>query len=675
MQLSYNPKLRKKILKYSFRTLSIVWISAFIGVVYQYFLSVAEFTESKGWTFVEGIFWPTSFLPYIGETAQSNFYQGLLFKSCLNYDLQQQGSFVENICSVSTSNNKDFRVNLYTGFTWSDGTPLTVDDILFTFQELIIRNQRNIENLNIYNSATVNLESDGSIKVIFPKSSTDNILFFTNYILPKHILQNQDLSYYKEEFGNKPIYANCASIKPQNTDTNSLIFDLTKCSDSRLGFYQVKNYNTFEDFLLTTNNPNTNIVDAYLHPTRAPEFEDTTIHTNTYSVMFFNTQSPKLLVRLRRSLAGFINTHFSDYSDQTITSDRRIFDKFLTDGNTIQEFITRITPDNSLDIKDLQESNVKQLPNTITFDEKTRKFVYYVQKKPSNTQVDIKRDNDYTNMRVKHNDRDIGAVANLSTKNKTAKFTIPANTITWGLNTYTIYTKKDDKDINIGSITIYYFTEQKGQIQENEKLVILYQNTPSAVHIVQILQNIFSANNIADFFIRQMQESNEQMQEALTEGNYDIAILNITKGQRRDISPILKSEDPTVNPSQYNNGQLSTLFEQYLQNSNTNTAVTNQIQNIYSNDAPFVFLGKLKETAHIKANILNSVRASFTGELYEYNRRQAIYHYAQITQNLHLNTNQNVSLQGFWNFINPKQDETNIEIETDKWSIYKQYIN
>jgi hypothetical protein len=94
---------------------------------------------------------------------------------------------------------------------------------------------------------TIALEDD-RIKVSFPTISPDNINFFTNAILPKHIVDSMDLETYKNYFSLAPVTDGCAKIMPQSKDINSLIFDVNDCDDTNFAYYQIKSYESFEDF-------------------------------------------------------------------------------------------------------------------------------------------------------------------------------------------------------------------------------------------------------------------------------------------------------------------------------------------------------------------------------------------------------------------------------------------
>jgi hypothetical protein len=101
--------------------------------------------------------------------------------------------------------------------------------------------------LERYSNLDIAMEAD-QVKVTFKNSSQDNTIFFTNYILPKHALVEPNQAMYTQSFALEPVYNNCAKIKTQTTDQDSLIFDLSNCADTSLGYYQIKKVSSFDTF-------------------------------------------------------------------------------------------------------------------------------------------------------------------------------------------------------------------------------------------------------------------------------------------------------------------------------------------------------------------------------------------------------------------------------------------
>jgi hypothetical protein len=96
--------------------------------------------------------------------------------------------------------------------------------------------------LNSYSKLEITQNDDGTINVVFPRESVDNQLFFLNPILPAHHLTSQKINYYQTQFASNPITSACATLKPQTTDKDSVIFDLTNCDGYTPQILQVKQF-------------------------------------------------------------------------------------------------------------------------------------------------------------------------------------------------------------------------------------------------------------------------------------------------------------------------------------------------------------------------------------------------------------------------------------------------
>ncbi len=222
----YESSTWEKVFRYLLGVVITLWIIVSFIMGYFYLLATGSQITKKGGTFVEGIFDQISYLPYLKNDEQSSFYQNFLFRSCLHpYALDEEGNFSADLCRVYTEDNKNFVVRVEEGISWSDGGAVTIDDVFFTYDEIIRQNRWGIQSLNVWNAITVALE-DGKVKVEFPDASESNMMFFTNYLLPKHILYTSTLEDYRTNFSLSPIYNSCGSIVPQIKDINSLIFDL-----------------------------------------------------------------------------------------------------------------------------------------------------------------------------------------------------------------------------------------------------------------------------------------------------------------------------------------------------------------------------------------------------------------------------------------------------------------
>lgn len=627
-------------------------------MAYRYIISLSSEVQNKGGTYVEGIFWPTSYLPFLASDEQSKFYQWLLFDSCSEVRMEEfWPAYGSTLCDIQTNDNINFTVTIKPWSVWSNGTPVDIDDIYFTYKNVIIDNIRAIPTLNTYGDIAIEKISDTSIQLIFPKRSIDNKLFFTYNILPRQVLSDKTFDYYRTEFAQKPIYTKCAQLKPQSTDLNSLVFDTSKCDNTYLWFYQIKNVDNFESFKADYAINNKSIIDAYQGWDELEWYIGQPIITHAYTTIFFNTNSSKMGVRLRRSLAWLINHNFyTGNSEKFIRKDQWIFNNFMSTGANIQEFLTRITPDGKASIAELEESWVKNLTSkSITFNEKERKNAYYINTNPFSVEVNITlATSTYPTLGIKYGEIDKGNISSYDKTKRTAKHTIPLKDIKPGLNTYTLYTKDKDKVINIGSITIYLLDKQAPEevLQTpGTTITIIYQNTIPTQKVVQHLKSIFESMNIADFFIFRPLSTRAEMEVEIAANEYDLAIIPIERWLKKDISPILKTSDPITNPSQYTNPQFSTLFEQYIQFDQDNKSIRDEIIAIYTRDIPFMILGKQVSSIYVRPDIYEQIFLMNTGMVFENNWRQMIYENLSRANTMHIDTESVWWPKAFWEFV------------------------
>jgi len=109
---------------------------------------------------VEGIFDQVSYLPYLKNDAQSIFYQDFLFRSCVGpYEKDEEGILLSDLCKVYTEDHKFYTLRLLEeDVTWSDGMVVSIDDIFFTYDEILRQNRWGIKSLNTWDSIIVSLE-------------------------------------------------------------------------------------------------------------------------------------------------------------------------------------------------------------------------------------------------------------------------------------------------------------------------------------------------------------------------------------------------------------------------------------------------------------------------------------------------------------------------------------
>lgn len=672
----------KRFLRYIFFVTLILWIISSIFILYKYVWFSSNKTNSKWGTFVEWIFDSTSYLPYLRTDGQSSFYQGLLFNSCLKYSIVSEWmQFKEDLCNVNTKDNKTYTITVHPWTIWSDGTPLSLDDILFTYQDIIIKNKRWIRTLTPYKDVKITKESDSSFKVVFPTTSIDNKLFFTQYILPLHILKDFDFQSYRELFAVQPIYTNCANIVSQTSDQYSLIFNLVNCTDTSLNFYQIKNHLSFDAFNSVIDEKKSSIVDVYLWDKTFPWYEQHNLFTNKIITVFFNTNSDKLRVRTRRALWWLIKRNFysTGYNKYLLKNTDGLFDVFLSTGTNIKEYLNTSYDQDAVVKKDLIDSWIEPLPRDITIKWENKKFVFYTETEPSKTGLAVFFDTAYDRIAMQYGQKLISA-SSYSSKNKKAEFILGTSLKSFwtGLNKYIILWWKNNKKITLATVDVYNVTEPKATFTWTiEPLSVLYYDEPLYQAIVLNLQSIFTKFDIGNYFTFEPIKSLQELEWRLVLGDYDIMINTIDMGLKKDITKLFATDSAMKNPSQYQNTKLISLLQQYTDKSSQR--VLNEVNNIYAKDMPFVVLGKAFVPMQVKINVAEKL--FWTGnewlELYDYNRRELVYKNLKLVNTVH------IDWKKIWNYINfslfiknalglsnelPSIETPNDDVLSDTWS-------
>ena len=313
--------------------------------------------------------------------------------------------YAQDLCKLYTEDNQTYVLKIVDeGAVWSDWVPVTIEDIFFTYDEIIRKNRWEIQSLNAWNSVSIALEDD-KIKLTFPTKNSENINFFINAVLPKHIVGSMDLDEYKSYFSLSPVTDWCAKIMSQTKDVNSLIFDLNECSDTNFAYYQVKNYESFEEFesFLRWKKEKA-IVDAYASTYWLEWFTGQNVLTSKLLWVFFNTDSWKANVRLRRSLWWLIYHNFFtwDYSQYLKEYDWEILNYYVSAGENVAEMINRLSlsDDETVDANDLKDSWAQELPSSMSINGVDRKFVFFLEKPENNKDLEIRFSNEFSNIKV-----------------------------------------------------------------------------------------------------------------------------------------------------------------------------------------------------------------------------------------------------------------------------------
>jgi len=661
----YETSVWKRIWKYLLSIVFVLWLLVSFVLWYFYLLATGSQEDKKGWTFVEWIFDEVSYLPYLKTDDQSMFYQKFLFRACLNlYETDEEWHYAQDLCKVYTDDNQNYILKIIDeNAVWSDWTPVTIEDVFFTYDQILRQNRWEVPSLNAWNSISVSLE-DGKVKVVFPTMNPDNLNFFVNAILPKHIVEWMDLNTYRNYFSLAPVMNGCAKIMPQTKDINSLIFDVNNCSETKFAYYQVKNYWSFENFeesLQWTNHKA--IVDAYEYTDSLEWFTWQNVLTSKLLWVFFNTDSGKASIRLRRSIGGLIYSNFFtwNYEKYVREYDWEFLNYYVSAGENVVELLSRLTLEDSEDwinTDDLKDSWAKELPGSMSINGVDRKFVFFMQKPETSKNLDIKFSNEFSNIKVVASaDKSTWSPKNYNPKNKKITYTLTngQNLNVW-VNNFTVSWVIKNKTYTIASIDVYVFENLSNtQTDDNQrKLSVLYYNDQPSVFAVQQMREIFASAWILDNFIFEPVYNAEELEWKLLMWTYDMYVWTVDLWSRKDVLTLFGTEDPLLNPSRYRNPILTSLISQYRKNLDWN--VQKEINALLAQDMPLIFLWNTYDKIQLQEEIKNSVFKSDSennekNDVQAYRRRYDIYSKYSIVHSVRVNKENAFNWENVKDFI------------------------
>lgn len=647
--ISLSANIRKKIWYVFFALLGVWWILT-IYLWYDYIITSSDKKVTKWGTFVQAIFDKISYLPYVSNKTEHRFYQWLLFNWCLSYQASwYKVMFQEDLCKISTNDYKTYFVSLTKDIKRSDGKKISIDDIFFTYNTIIRNNLWNISEFSTFKKLTVDKLPDWRIKVSFPNESIDNTNFFTNFILPSHILQNKSLDQYIQIYRKNPITSNCATVLPQRSDDSSLVFGLANCLWTNLSFFQIKNFPSWENFKQYHKDAKQNIVDMYVYQEPLSWYENKKIISNKYMALFFNTESRKIGNRLRGSLSYFIHTKFSDSdSDQYLAKDLILFNDIESkwDIKSLLEKIQKPSSENLLK-DDFDNVNIPSLPGQIDIKWRNKKAVYYLNKLSTNLNLKIMMDNDFDKITIVHDSSPEYTPSVYDKKNRVTFYNLSedSNTIHKGLNKYVISWYRGKRRYILKTLDVYYIDEPttpqqnslNTQVDTWNKIRIIYLDTdPVTLFIVDKLKVIFEKYRIWGYFDFVWYDYVDEFDGKVSSKDYDIVIRWIDLWFKKDISNIFLTDQSLINPSLYKNPNFASLISQFfIAPDKTKWVLKKEIDDIYSNDMPFLFFGKVVGDLYIKKNFSQVVGS----KLYEYNYRTELLKNIQLVKSIDVDKN------------------------------------
>lgn len=589
-------------MKILYLSLFVFWFFISLVLWYQYLLFSADKWAGRWGTFVEAISTNVSYLPYWWTTANDVYYQGLLFPSCLTYNWTW---YQDNLCKVSTDDNVNFVVDVIWDKKWSDDREVTVDDVFFTYNELVRNNFWKIWYLDAYSALKILKKDDWTIHVEFPFASVDNLNFFTQYILPKHIVDWMNLEQYKTDFARNPVYGWCARISEKSKDISSFVLEMDGCDFTSILYYQLKYFWSNAEFETYNKEWGSSVIGLYNTFAKQPWFNEYKVLTDKYMTIFFNNESKQLNKDIKRELWWYINSHIYTWDfENYFFKDQLLFETFWSNWSNLEHQIINKNPNLDVSKDGLESLNINKIPNEIVFSWTKEKQVYYLDIMPESGKfaVYLKSAKKYDSLIITQNDWTWTNRLPFIDSNNRYQFTLDISTnIKEWLNKYAIKWYNKDKIETLADIDIYYLNlpavnedNKQEYIAQKWKIKVIYFMDDATRFVAKKFEEILKQSELDQYFYFVWYEKSSEFDAKLLSKDYDVVISQFDFARKKDFSSFLLTDVATINPSLYTNQNMASYISDYVhQKGDVKESLKLQINDIYANDMPFVVLGQI----------------------------------------------------------------------------------
>lgn len=647
-----------------------VWLIVTIHIWYLYVrYSSSESTWSeKKWTFVEATTSEAGYLPYLSSDDADKFYQSLLFRGCVFPVLNETDiSYTDDLCVVTTQDYQTFDIELSASAgDWSDGVSVNLNDILFTYQTLLSDNYRQIPAIESFAGITVDPDIESNrIQVIFGQASVDNMIFFTNFILPSHILANQPLAMYAELFANSPISSSCGTLQPAPNDQTSTVFDLSWCAETNIRYYQVKAFSEvsdIEEYIPTSSLT----IDMSIDQLQIEWYTDHPILANKLQAFFFNTKSESFAPSKRKKVGDAFASIFAATDTQDyLIKDPYLFDQYeitnLSETWAISKLRKGIVTQAASTSPTEQILELAALPTTLARDTDNRSQEYQVSTRIQDKYQMIRTfPETFDRLSVIHNTGAEYFPASYSAITQSSLYNLNPlfNNIIAGINTYTIRGYRADESVVTYTLIVEYLNTTNSAIVVDEAVVeqdtsitplrvISFSDTTS-IQIIEDLQQSLVVFGMSDLFEFEMYDERSEYEGKLTSRDYDIVLRTINLWLRKDLSALFTQDDPLVNPSLWNDQEFADQMNRYFRATpDQKAAIKSFVDERFAEQYPLVMIGKAVETVTIREDIDNP----FPLRMYVMGWRKQYLPNIQVFNHISIDRDRVKSVENFATFV------------------------
>ncbi|MBR2766598.1 hypothetical protein IKD67_00710 [Candidatus Saccharibacteria bacterium] len=310
-RISHIENIRLLILEWSLLVTALIMLA--VAQAFWFGDSYAENVFVEGGAYTEATLGEVKTMnPLFATTSSEKVLSRLMFAtiSTIDYSGHAKAGLAESIRPDETG--KIWTVKLRDGLKWSDGEPITNEDVIFTAE--LIKNQAvsSIYDSNLSN-VKVSENEQGEIVFNLPVSYADFITALNFPVVPKHILGEVDpKTLIENNFSNAPVTSGAFSY---NATQGSTVDDKTYYLSANPDYYggkvmlnsfAVHTFNTKDEIVNAVNagsvTGTAELTEAESDKVKAGQFLIKNSQLNSGAFIFFNTAREMLGTEMRAAI-------------------------------------------------------------------------------------------------------------------------------------------------------------------------------------------------------------------------------------------------------------------------------------------------------------------------------------------------------------------------------------
>lgn len=297
-RISHVENIRLLILEWILMISALIVLA--IAQAFWFGNSYAENVFTTGGTYTEATLGEVASLnPLFATTSSEKVLSKLLFATISNNDYSGHPGIGLAKSITPSENGKTWIVKLKDNLKWSDGEPITNDDVLFTMELIKDPAVNSIYDSNLANVKASTSEA-GEIIFTLPTPYADFISALDFPVVPKHVLENTNpKTLVEDNFSKSPVTSGAFSYNAaQNSTPGEFVYYLSTNPDyykgrPLLSGFAIHTYNSKEDVIHAINSgavtATAELSEIDSSQINSDQFNQKNSTLNSGAFIFFNT--------------------------------------------------------------------------------------------------------------------------------------------------------------------------------------------------------------------------------------------------------------------------------------------------------------------------------------------------------------------------------------------------